>query len=61
MTTFATAVLVVVVLVIIMVLTLNGGVQQLYNQIPRNETGVSVLWFCSARSLRESPLMLNVG
>jgi len=60
-TTFSIAVLVVVVLIIVMIVTLNGGVQQLYNQIPYNETGVSALRSCSAHSLWESLLTPILG
>ena len=59
--TFAMTVLVVVVLIIVIIVTLNGDVQQLYNQIPYNETGVSALRPRSAHGLWESLLTPDFG
>ena len=35
----------VLLVIVIMLLTLNSGVQQLYNQVPYNETGVGFMGF----------------
>lgn len=38
--TFSIVVFLVLLIIVIMLLTLNSGVQQLYNQVPYNDTGV---------------------
>ena len=59
--TFAIAVLIAVVLMIVMIVMLNSDVQQLYNQILYNETGVSTLRPFGAHSRWESPLTQKFG